>query len=179
VGEVIGLAVMGEQGLILRFEMQATKGHGRIVPLGSIQRVMRESIEAAAQYIRAHFKDLGIAADWRENFDVAVLATMMGIPKEGPSAGVTMVTGIVSALRNLPIRHDIAMTGEITIMGKVLGVGGVQAKLLAAIDAGVKTVILPAENEQDVKHLPDYMRDRVEIRYVSDIKEVLDLALVQ
>jgi ATP-dependent Lon protease len=90
-----------------------------------------------------------------------------------------MVTGIVSALRNLPIRHDIAMTGEITIMGKVLGVGGVQAKLLAAIDAGVKTVILPAENEQDVKHLPDYMRDRVEIRYVSDIKEVLDLALVQ
>jgi ATP-dependent Lon protease len=179
VGEIIGLAVMGEQGMILRFEMQATKGHGRIVPLGSIQRVMRESIEAAAQYIRAHFKDLGIAADWRENFDVAVLATMMGIPKEGPSAGVTMVTGIVSALRNLPIRHDIAMTGEITIMGKVLGVGGIQAKLLAAIDAEVKTVILPAENEQDVRHLPDYMRDRVEIRYVSDIKEVLDLALIQ
>jgi len=179
VGEVVGLAVMGEQGLILRFEMQATKGHGRIVPLGSIQRVMRESIEAAAQYIRAHFKDLGIAADWRENFDVAVLATMMGIPKEGPSAGVSMVTGIVSALRNLPVRHDVAMTGEITIMGKVLGVGGVQPKLLAAIEAGVKTVILPAENEQDVRHLPDYMRDRVKIRYVSDIKEVLDLALVQ
>lgn len=179
VGEVVGLAVAGEQGVIQRFEMQVTKGHGRIVPLGSIQRVMRESIEAAAQYIRAHFKDLGIAADWRENFDVAVLATMMGIPKEGPSAGVTMVTGIVSALRNLPVRHDVAMTGEITIMGKVLGVGGVQPKLLAAIDAGVKTVILPAENEQDVRHLPDYMRDRVEIRYVSDIKEVLDLALVQ
>ena len=88
-----------------------------------------------------------------------------------------MVTGIVSALRNLPVRHDIAMTGEITIMGKVLAVDGIQPKLLAAIDAGVKTVILPAENEQDVKHLPDYMRDRVEIRYVSDIKEVLDLAL--
>jgi ATP-dependent Lon protease len=179
VGEVVGLAVMGEQGLIQRFEMQVTKGHGRIVPLGSIQRVMRESIEAAAQYIRAHFKDLGIAADWRENFDVAVLATMMGIPKEGPSAGVTMVTGIVSALRNLPVRHDVAMTGEITIMGKVLGVGGIQPKLLAAMEAGVKMVILPAENEQDVRHLPDYMRDRVEIRYVRDIKEVLDLALVQ
>ena len=177
IGEVIGLGVMGEQGMILRFEMQATKGHGRIVPLGSIQRVMRESIEAAAQYIRAHFKELDVAADWRENFDVAVLATMMGIPKEGPSAGVTMVTGIVSALRSVPIRHDIAMTGEITTMGKVLGVGGIQPKLLAAIDTGVKTVILPAENEQDVKHLPDYMRDRVEIRYVSDIKEVLDLAL--
>jgi len=87
IGEVIGLAVAGEQGVIQRFEMQATKGHGRIVPLGSIQRVMRESIEAAAQHIRAHYKDLGIAADRRENFDVAVLATMMGIPKEGPSRG--------------------------------------------------------------------------------------------
>ena len=179
VGEVVGLAVAGEQGVIQRFEMQATKGHGRIVPLGSIQRVMRESIEAAAQYIHAHYKDLGIAADWRDNFDVAVLATMMGIPKEGPSAGVTVVTGIVSALKNLPVRHDLAMTGEITIMGKVLAVGGIQAKLLAAIEAGVKTVILPAENKQDVRYLPDYMQDRVEIHYVSDIEEVLDLALVQ
>jgi ATP-dependent Lon protease len=178
IGEVIGLAVAGEQGVIQRFEMQATQGHGRIVPLGSIQRVMRESIEAAAQYIRAHYKELGIAADWRDNFDVAVLATMMGIPKEGPSAGVTIVTGIVSALKNIPVRHDVAMSGEITIMGKVLGVGGIQAKLLAAIEAGVKRVILPTENEQDVRYLPDYMRDRVAIHYVSDIKEVLKLALV-
>jgi len=178
VGEVMGLGVAGEQGIILRFEMQATKGHGRIVPLGSIQRVMRESIEAAAQYIRAHYKELGISADWRENFDVAVLATMMGIPKEGPSAGVTIVTGIASALRNVPVRHDIAMTGEITIMGKVLGVGGIQAKLLAAIEAGVKTLVLPVENEQDVRFLPDYMQDQVEIRYASNIKEVLELVLV-
>ena len=178
VGEVIGLAVMGEQGIVLRFEMQVTKGHGRIIPLGSIQRVMRESIEAATQYIRAHYKELGIAGDWHENFDVAVLATMMGVPKEGPSAGVTMVTGIVSALMNVPIRHDIAMTGEITIMGKVLGVGGIQAKLLAAIEAGVHTVILPAENAQDVRHLPDYMQDQVETHYVSDIREVLELVLV-
>jgi ATP-dependent Lon protease len=178
VGEVTGLAVAGEQGVILRFEMQATKGHGRIVPLGSIQRVMRESIEAAAQYIRAHYKELGIAADWRENFDVAVLATMMAIPKEGPSAGVTIVTGIVSALKNIPIRHDIAMTGEITIMGKVLGVGGIQAKLLAAIEAGIKTVILPTENEQDVHYLPDYMQDKVQLIYVKDIQEALDAALL-
>lgn len=180
VGEVMGLAVVEatEQGIILRFEMQATKGHGRIVPLGSIQRVMRESIEAAAQYIRAHYKELGIAADWHENFDVAVLATMMAIPKEGPSAGVTIVTGIVSALKNLAVRHDIAMTGEITIMGKVLPVGGVQAKLLAAIEAGVKTVILPAENEQDVRYLPDYMRDKLQLVYVKDIQEALAAALV-
>jgi len=178
VGEVIGLAVAGEQGMILRFEMQATKGHGRIIPLGSIQRVMRESIEAAAQYIKSHAGDLGIAADWSENFDIAVLATMMALPKEGPSAGVTIVTGIVSALKNQPVRHDVAMSGEITIMGKVLPVGGIQPKLMAAIDAGVKMVVLPAENERDVQNLPDYIKNRIEVKYVVDIQQVLDLALV-
>jgi ATP-dependent Lon protease len=177
VGEVIGLAVVGEQGIILRFEMQATKGHGRITPLGSIQRVMRESIEAAAQYIRSHAADLRIAADWSENFNIAVLATMMALPKEGPSAGVTIVTGIVSALKNQPVRHDVAMSGEITIMGKVLPVGGIQPKLMAAIDAGVKMVILPAENERDVQNLPDYIKNRIEVKYVTDIQQVLKLAL--
>ena len=177
VGEVTGLGVAGEQGVILRFEMQVSKGHGRIVPLGSMQRVMRESIEAAAQYILSHAKELGIPVDWRENFDVAVLATQMGIPKEGPSAGVTSVTGIVSALRNIPVRHDIAMTGEITIMGKVLAVGGIQGKVLAAIQAGVKTVILPAENEQDVRYLPEYMQGKVELVYVREIQEALAAAL--
>ena len=179
IGEVVGLAVAGEQGMILRFEMQATKGHGRIVPLGSIQKVMRESIEAAAQYIRSHATDLGIAPDWKENFDIAVLATMMAYPKEGPSAGVTMVTGIVSALTNRPVRHDVAMSGEITIMGKVLGVGGIQPKLMAAIDAGLKTVILPAENESDVKSLPDYIKNRIDVEYVSDIQQVLKLAILE
>lgn len=178
VGEVTGLAVAGEQGVIQRFEMQVSKGHGRIVPLGSIQRVMRESIEAAAQYVLTHAKELDIPADWWENFDVAVLATQMGIPKEGPSAGITIVTGIVSALKGVPVRHDVALTGEITIMGKVLAVGGIQAKLLAAIEAGVRTVILPTENEQDVRFLPDYMRDKVKLRYVRDIQEALKSALI-
>jgi ATP-dependent Lon protease len=179
VGEVNGLAVAGEQGVLLRFEMQVSKGHGRIVPLGSIQRVMRESIEAAAQFIRSHARELDIAEDWRENFDVAVLATMMGIPKEGPSAGITIVTGIVSALKGIAVRPDLAMTGEITIMGKVLAVGGIQPKLLAAIDAGIKTVILPADNEPDVANVPDYMRSQLETVYVSDIQQALAIALVR
>jgi len=179
VGEVLGLAVAGEQGTILRFEMQATKGYGRIIPLGSIQRVMRESIEAAAQYIRSHALELEIAPDWSDNFDIAVLATMMALPKEGPSAGVTIVTGIVSALKNQPVRHDVAMSGEITIMGKVLGVGGIQPKLMAAIDAGVKLVILPGENERDVQNLPDYIKNRIEVKYVTDIQQVLKQVLIE
>lgn len=179
VGEIMGLAVVGEQGLVLRFEIQVTKGHGRIIPLGSMQRVMRESVEAAAQYIKSHAVELGVAPDWSENFDIAVLATMMGMPKEGPSAGVTIVTGIVSALTNRPVRHDLAMTGEITILGKVLGIGGVQPKLMGAIDAGISTVILPMENERDVQNLPEYIRQRVQIKFVSDIKQVIDLSLLE
>ncbi len=173
VGEVIGLAVEGDHGCILRFEMQATRGSGRIVPLGSIQRVMRESIEAAAQYIKAKHVELGITAEWRESYDVAVLATYMGIPKEGPSAGVAIVTGIVSALRGLEVRNDLAMTGEITIMGKVLPVGGVQQKVRAAFEAGVKEVLLPVDNMKEAELLPKYILDAITLTPVGSIEEVL------
>ena len=178
VGEVIGLAVAADHGCILRFEMQATKGSGRIVPLGSIQRVMRESIEAAAQYIKAKHADLGITAEWRQSFDVAILATFMGIPKEGPSAGVAMVTGIVSALKGIPVRNDLAMTGEITIMGKVLPVGGVQQKVRAAYEAGVKEVLLPADNLKEAQGLPTDVLAAVTLTPVVSIEEVLEAALL-
>jgi ATP-dependent Lon protease len=107
-----------------------------------------------------------------------VLATMMGIPKEGPSAGITIVTGIVSALTDRPVRNDIAMTGEITIMGKVLAIGGVLPKLQAAIDAGCKEVIMPKENERDVEMTPDYVRTKISVRFVTTIEEVLANALL-
>lgn len=178
VGEVIGLGVEGDHGCILHFELQATKGTGRIVPLGSIQRVMRESIEAAAQYIKAKHADLGISREWRENFDVAILATFMGVPKEGPSAGITIVTGIVSALKGVPVRNDLAMTGEITIMGKILPVGGIQQKVRAAYDAGVREVLLPADNLKEAQSLPSYMLEDVRLTPVVSIKEVLEHALV-
>lgn len=176
VGEVIGLAVAGDHGCILSFEMQATKGTGRIVPLGSIQRVMRESIEAAAQYIKANHLELGISADWRENFDVAVLATFMGVPKEGPSAGITIVTGIVSALTGKPVRNDIAMTGEITIKGKVLPVGGIMEKVRAAYDAGVREVLVPFDNSKEAQGLPAYILDKIKLTPVQSVEEVLDRA---
>jgi ATP-dependent Lon protease len=178
VGEVIGLAVEGDHGCILHFEMQATKGSGRIVPLGSIQRVMRESIEAAAQYIRAKHEDLGITAEWRKSFDVAVLATFMGVPKEGSSAGITIAAGIVSALKKVPVRNDLAMTGEITIMGKVLPVGGIQQKVRAAYDAGVKEVLLPADNLKEAEGLPSYVLDGIRLTPVSTIGEVIAMSLV-
>src|SRR5271157_1898458 len=179
IGEVIGLAVIGDdRGCLLHFEMQATKGSGRIVSLGSMQKVMKESVAAAAQFIKTHAKEVGLPNDWQTNFDIAVLATMMGIPKEGPSAGITIVTGIVSALTGRPVRNEIAMTGEITIMGKVLGIGGVLPKLQAAIDAGCKEVIMPKENERDVEMTPDYVRTKITVRFVTTIDEVLQAALL-
>jgi ATP-dependent Lon protease len=180
VGEVVGLAVLGEdRGCLLHFEMQATKGSGRIVSLGSMQKVMKESVAAAAQFIKTHAKDIGLPGDWQANFDIAVLATMMGVPKEGPSAGITIVTGIVSALTGKPVRNDIAMTAEITIMGKVLAIGGVLPKLQAAIDAGCKEVIMPKENEREVQMTPDYVRTKINVRFVSSIEEVLEAALLK
>lgn len=180
VGEVVGLAVIGDdRGCLLHFEMQATRGAGRIVSLGSMQKVMKESVAAAAQFIKTHAKDIGLPGDWQDNFDIAVLATMMGVPKEGPSAGITIVTGIVSAMTGRPVRNDVAMTGEITIMGKVLAIGGVLPKLQAAIDAGCKEVIMPKENERDVQMTPDYVRNRVTVRFVSSIEEVLEAALLK
>ena len=111
-----------------------------------MQRVMRESIEAAAQYVKSNHKVLGIALEWRQNCDVAILATFMAVPKEGPSAGVTIVTGIVSALRGIPIRNDLAIDRrDKTIMGKVLEVGGIQEKIRVAVENGIKEVIIPGK----------------------------------
>jgi ATP-dependent Lon protease len=120
---------------------------------------------------------LGLSQDWYENLDVAVLATYMGVPKEGSSAGITIATGIVSALKKLPVRNDIAMTGEITIMGKVLAVGGIQQKIRAAYDAGVKEVLLPMDNIKEARELPSYMLDAMKLTPVQTVDEVLKYAL--
>jgi len=177
VGEVIGLAVCGDRGTLLRFEMQATKGSGRIVPLGSIQKVMRESIEAAAQYVKAKHEDLGITAEWRQSYDVAILATFMGVPKEGPSAGVALLIGIISALKGLPVRNDLAMTGEITLFGKVLPVGGIHQKLRAAYDAGVKEVLIPADNLPEAQLLPSSIIEKLKITPILAVDEAISAAM--
>lgn len=178
VGEVIGLAVSEDHGCVLHFEIQANRGAGRIVPLGSIQRVMRESIEAATHYIRANSAQLGLNPSWHEHTDVAVLATYMGVSKEGSSAGITIVTGIVSALKNVPVRNDLAMTGEITIKGRVLPVGGIQQKIRAAHDAGIKEVLLPQDNLNEGLNLPPAILDHIRLTPVQTVEEALLHALL-
>jgi hypothetical protein len=180
VGEVMGLAILKVYGggAIQRFEVIADKGEGRLNALGSMMRVMRESLKAAYEYISYNQKSLEIEVDFKKDYDITVLATQMGIPKEGASAGITILTGLVSALTKKPVRNDVAMTGEITVLGKILPVEGIHEKIVAAADAGIKTVYIPAGNEKDVQILPPDVRNKVEIKLVSRVEEVLKDALI-
>ncbi len=121
---------------------------------------------------------MDISSEWRDDYDVAVLATYMAVPKEGPSAGITIATGIVSALTRRPVRNDLAMTGEITIMGKILPVGGIQAKVMKACEDGIAEVIIPKGNENEVANLPTIITKQVRITPVEKIDEVLKIALI-
>jgi ATP-dependent Lon protease len=181
VGEVIGLALLKVYGAgaLQRFEVIADKGKGRLNPLGSMMRIMRESLKAAYEYISHNQKALGIDVDFKKDYDITVLATQMGIPKEGASAGITILTGLVSALTKKPVRNDVAMTGEITVLGKILQVEGIQEKILAAADAGIKTVYIPSGNEKDLQLLPPAIKNKLTIKLVSEVKEVLNDALIE
>jgi ATP-dependent Lon protease len=180
VGEVIGLALLKVYGggAIQRFEIIANKGEGKLNALGSMMRVMRESLKAAYEYVSYNQKALGIDIDFKKDYDITVLATQMGVPKEGASAGITILTGLVSALTKKPVRNDVAMTGEITVLGKILPVEGIHEKIVAAADAGIKTVYIPAGNEKDVQMLPPDIKKKVEIKLVSRVEEVLNDALI-
>ena len=168
IGEVIGLTVLKVYGggAIQRFEVIADKGKGQLNALGSMMRIMRESLKAAYEYISHNQKALGIDVDFKKDYDITVLATQMGIPKEGASAGITILTGLVSALTKKPVRNDVAMTGEVTVLGKVLPVGGVHEKIVAAADAGIRTVYIPSGNEKDIHLLPPDIKNKLEIKLV-------------
>jgi len=180
VGEVIGLAVLKVYGggAIQRFEVIADKGEGKLNALGSMMRVMRESLKAAYEYMSHNQKTLGIDIDFKKDYDITVLATQMGIPKEGASAGITILTGLVSALTKRPVRNDVAMTGEITVLGKILPVEGILEKIVVAAEAGIKTAYIPAGNEKDVQLLPPDIKNKLEIKLVSKVEEVLNDALI-
>jgi len=178
IGEVIGLSITQSFGAIQRFEAVATVGTGKLIPLGSMMRVMKESLKAAYEYMSHNHKTLGIDPDFKKDYDITVLATQMGIPKEGPSAGITILTAMVSALTKKPVKNDIAMTGEITLFGKILPVSGILEKLIAAAEAGIKKVYIPAANEKDIETLPEEIKNKIEITLVSEVPEVLNDVII-
>jgi ATP-dependent Lon protease len=177
VGLVTGLAWTEAGGSILTTEVQVLDGKGKLTITGQLGDVMQESAQAALAYIRSKAHALGLSREFYRNIDIHLHVPEGAIPKDGPSAGITMATALASALARIPVRRDIAMTGEITLRGKVLPIGGLKEKLLAALRAGLFEVILPRANEKDVAELPDNIKNAMKLRFVDAMDEVLSLAL--
>lgn len=177
IGMVTGLAWTSVGGELLNLEATAVPGKGRTVQTGSLGDVMKESIQAALTVVRSRAQSLGIMPTFSENRDLHIHVPEGATPKDGPSAGIGMATALVSVLTRIPVRADVAMTGEITLRGQVLPIGGLKEKLLAARRGGIKTVIIPQENVRDLKEIPDNIKNDLDIRPVEWIDEVLDVAL--
>jgi ATP-dependent Lon protease len=179
VGVVTGLAWTEVGGDLLQIEALRLPGKGRMKTTGKLGDVMKESIEAAASFVRAKSVEFGIKPPEFEKIDIHVHVPEAATPKDGPSAGVGMVTTIVSVLTGIPVRRDIAMTGEVTLRGNVLPIGGLKEKLLAALRGGITTVLIPADNEKDLAEIPDVIKDGLKIIPVADVMDVLEMALVR
>ena len=179
VGVVNGLAWTAVGGTTLTIEATVMKGKGNLTLTGSLGNVMKESATAAVSYIAANAEKFGIKEDFRQKNDIHIHVPEGAVPKDGPSAGVTMTTALVSALTKRPVRRDVAMTGEITLQGRVLPIGGLKEKLLAAQRMGVKTVIIPKENIRDLNEIEDNVKNLLEIIPVSDAEKVIEVALEQ
>ncbi len=177
VGQVTGLAWTQVGGELLTIEAVSVVGKGRQVKTGSLGDVMQESIQAALTVVRSRSQVLGIVASYHEKHDLHIHVPEGATPKDGPSAGVGMCTALVSVMTGIPVRSDVAMTGEITLRGQVLRIGGLKEKLLAAHRGGIKTVIIPEENEPDLKEIPDNIKSDLQIKPVKWIDEVLQIAL--
>src|SRR5256712_45176 len=177
IGVATGMYYTPVGGDIMFVEASVMKGKGELVLTGQLGDVMKESARAALTYAKSHADLLGIPEEAFNDTDIHVHVPAGAIPKDGPSAGVTMATALVSALSRRPARHDIAMTGEVTLRGRVLPIGGVKEKVLGAVRAGIKTIILPKENEADLEDLPEDVRQSLDVHLVEDLGEVLSLAL--
>ena len=178
VGVATGLAWTSTGGDLLFVEALAVRGKGSLRLTGQLGDVMKESAQAAMSYARAHARDLGIPDDFFETHDVHVHVPEGSIPKDGPSAGITMVTAMISAFIQRPIRRDVAMTGEITLRGEVLPIGGVKEKVLAARQAKIRTIVLPKLNKRDVLAIGSRMIHDLTFRYVETVDEVLEFSLL-
>jgi ATP-dependent Lon protease len=179
VGVVTGLAWTEVGGELLTIEGVMMPGKGRMTVTGNLRDVMKESISAAASYVRSRAVDFGIEPPMFDKRDIHVHVPEGATPKDGPSAGVAMATAIVSTLTGIPVRRDVAMTGEITLRGRVLPIGGLKEKLLAALRGGMKKVLIPEENAKDLADIPNSVKNALEIVPVSRMDEVLKHALVR
>jgi ATP-dependent Lon protease len=164
-------------GELLTIECAIMPGKGNITRTGSLGDVMKESVEAARSVVRSRSRKLGITDERFEKSDIHIHVPEGATPKDGPSAGVAMTTALVSTLTGIPVRCDVAMTGEITLRGEVLGIGGLKEKLLAAVRGGIKTALIPEENVKDLAEIPDNIKNRIEIIPVRWIDRALELAL--
>ncbi|AFQ46045.1 endopeptidase La [Desulfosporosinus meridiei] len=178
IGAVTGLAFTEVGGVVLTVEVTPLPGKGRLTITGQLGDVMKESAQAAWTFVRAYANQLGIEEDFYDRTDLHIHVPEGATPKDGPSAGITMATAIASAIAKRYVRHDLAMTGEITLRGNVLPIGGVKEKVLAAHRAGIKVVVLPEENRKDLEEIPENVRKVLEFHFVSRIEEVLKLALL-
>jgi ATP-dependent Lon protease len=176
-GVAIGLAWTAAGGDILFVEATQMPGRGQLILTGSLGDVMRESAQAALSYIRSRAPQLGINPKLFEKSDIHVHVPAGAIPKDGPSAGVTMAVTLTSLLMRKPVKPSLAMTGEITLRGKILPVGGIKEKVLAAARSGVKTVILPDQNRKDLAEVPSEIRKKMHFRFAKTIDAALKLAL--
>ncbi|NOY05074.1 MAG: endopeptidase La [Chlorobi bacterium] len=177
-GIATGLAWTPVGGDILFIESTKMKGKGKLIVTGQLGEVMKESVQAALSYIASHAKELGIDENFLEENDIHVHVPAGAIPKDGPSAGVTMLVSLTSLLTNTKVRNDIAMTGEITLRGAVLPIGGVKEKVLAAHRVGIRNVILPEKNREDIQEIPEKVLKEMTIHFVKEMDEVIKLALV-
>jgi ATP-dependent Lon protease len=179
VGVVTGLAYTSVGGDLLQIEALRLPGKGRMKTTGKLGDVMKESIDAASSYVRSIAPQIGVKPPKFDKMDIHVHVPDGATPKDGPSAGLAMVTGIVSVLTGIPVRKDIAMTGEVTLRGNASAIGGLKEKLLAALRGGIKTVLIPEENEKDLADIPDNVKEGLKIIPVTHVSEVLKLALVE
>jgi ATP-dependent Lon protease len=179
VGVVTGLAWTEVGGELLTIEGVMMPGKGKMTVTGNLKDVMKESISAAASYVRSRALDFGIEPPLFERRDIHVHVPEGATPKDGPSAGIAMATAIISTLTGIPVRRDVAMTGEVTLRGRVLPIGGLKEKLLAALRGGIKTVLIPEENAKDIAEVPDSVKNGLEIIPVSRMDQVLEKALVR
>lgn len=176
---VNGLAWTSVGGVLMPLEVLVMKGTGKIEVTGSLGDVMKESAKLAVSYVRNIAEKYDINPDFYKENDIHIHAPEGAVPKDGPSAGVTMTTALVSALSGIPVRADVAMTGEITLHGKVLPIGGLREKTMAAFKAGVKSVVIPMDNKSDLEEVDAVVKDAIEFVYAENLTDVLDAALIR